>query len=178
MILGGASLISEWRARMTPFPAHLARAMVREYLSFHPYWCAGMLAVRGRVQREGEVAALVAAGWEPDTQGYSHSDLVRLNVSELRFEIDVTRRRLQRIYHVPVNWFCYPSGYYDPTVIAAVRAAGYIGATTVIPGWARRTDDQFTLPRLRVLSGTSPQALLALITSSENDPIPPPSYGN
>ena len=43
---------------------------------------------------------------------------------------------LQRRYHVPVNWFCYPSGHYDATVVAAVKAAGYAGSTTVVPGWA------------------------------------------
>ena len=60
---------------------------------------------------------------------------------------------------MPVNWFCYPSGHYDPTVVAAVRAAGFVGSTTVVPGWAGPSTNSYTLPRLRVLGGTSPAAL-------------------
>ena len=83
---------------------------------------------------------------------------------------------LQQRYHVPVNWFCYPSGHYDATVIAAVKAAGYAGSTTVVPGWAHRQDDAYRLHRLRVLGGTSPAALLALIAGIRDDPAAPPSY--
>jgi len=34
------------------------------------------------------------------------------------------------MFHVPVNFFCYPAGRYDDAVIAAVQGAGYLGATT------------------------------------------------
>jgi hypothetical protein len=37
------------------------------------------------------------------------------------------------LFGVPANFFCYPSGRYDPTVIAAVRDAGYLAATTTRP---------------------------------------------
>ena len=83
---------------------------------------------------------------------------------------------LQQRYHVPVNWFCYPSGHYDATVIAAVKAAGYTGSTTVVPGWAHPGDDPYRLHRLRVLGGTSPAELLALITDIRDDAPAPPSY--
>jgi peptidoglycan/xylan/chitin deacetylase (PgdA/CDA1 family) len=76
-----------------------------------------------------------------------------------------------------VNWFCYPSGHYDATVIDAVRAAGYVGSTTVIPGWAGPSNDPYRLPRLRVLGGTSPSALLAQIDTNRTASAPPGSYG-
>ena len=69
---------------------------------------------------------------------------------------------------MPVNWFCYPSGHYDATVIAAVKAAGFVGSTTVIPGWASGGEDPYRLPRLRVLGGTTPSGLLSQIASSES----------
>ncbi len=84
---------------------------------------------------------------------------------------------LQKRYGVPVNWFCYPSGHYDATVIAAVKAAGYVGSTTVIPGWANPSEDPYRLPRLRVLGGTSPTALLQQIAQYESAGSPPGSYG-
>lgn len=123
-----------------------------------------------------QVRALLVAGWELDTQGYSHADLSRVDAAQLRFQVATARRLLARRYHVPVHWFAYPSGRYNPTVVAAVRTAGYRGATTVVPGWARASDDPYALPRLRVLRGTSPRALLAEIAAARNAPPPPAAY--
>jgi peptidoglycan/xylan/chitin deacetylase (PgdA/CDA1 family) len=126
---------------------------------------------------EAQVRGLLAAGWELDTQGISHADLITLDAAELRYQVASARHLLQQRYGVPVNWFCYPSGHYNPTVIAAVRAAGFEGSTTVIPGWATRADDPFALPRLRVLGGTSPSALLAQIAAAQSAAAPAESYG-
>ena len=89
----------------------------------------------------------------------------------------VARSVVQQRYHVPVNWFCYPSGHYDPTVVAAVKAAGYEGSTTVMPGWAHPSEDPYRLHRLRVLGGTSPSALLAQLAGSREAGPAPVSYG-
>jgi peptidoglycan/xylan/chitin deacetylase (PgdA/CDA1 family) len=127
---------------------------------------------------EAQVRGLLSAGWELDTQGISHADLIRLDAAGLHREIDTARQMLRQRYGVPVNWFCYPSGHYDSTVLAAVREAGFVGSTTVVPGWASRSDDPYRLPRLRVLGGTSPSALLAQIASAESSSPPPSSYGS
>ena len=126
---------------------------------------------------EPEVKAMVSAGWELDTQGISHADLISLDPSALHYQVATARAIIRHRYDVPVNWFCYPSGHYNATVIAAVRAAGYIGSTTVIPGWAGPSSDSYTLPRLRVLGGTSPSALLDQIASTRTASAPPASYG-
>ncbi len=124
-----------------------------------------------------QVAELVGGGWELDTQGVSHADLIALGPVALREQVASARAQVQRRYHVPVNWFCYPSGHYNSTVIAEVKAAGYVGSTTVVPGWATPAQDPYRLPRLRVLGGTSPRALLAEIAAIRPDPPPPASYG-
>lgn len=125
---------------------------------------------------EGQVRGLLAAGWELDTQGFSHADLIKLDPEQLRYQVAVARETLQRRYHVPVNWFCYPSGHYDDAVVSEVRAAGYLGSTTVVPGWAQPDGDPYRMPRLRVLGGTEPQALLSLLAGIRNDPPAPSSY--
>jgi peptidoglycan/xylan/chitin deacetylase (PgdA/CDA1 family) len=126
---------------------------------------------------DAQVRSLLAAGWELDTQGISHADLITLAAPALRHQVADARRILQARYDVPVNWFCYPSGHYDPVVVAAVRAAGYVGSTTVVPGWSRPDEDPYRLPRIRVLAGTSPAALLALIARDRSDAVPTNSYG-
>jgi peptidoglycan/xylan/chitin deacetylase (PgdA/CDA1 family) len=123
-----------------------------------------------------EIHGLLAAGWELDTQGISHASLITLDARALREQVLVARDTLQRRYHIPVNWFCYPSGLYDPTVEAAVKAAGYTGATTVVPGWAHPHEDSYRLHRLRVLGGTTAQQLLAFVQSTREEPPAPTSF--
>jgi peptidoglycan/xylan/chitin deacetylase (PgdA/CDA1 family) len=123
-----------------------------------------------------EIRGLVAAGWELDTQGFSHADLITLSAASLHYEVAVSRQVLQRRFHVPVNWFCYPSGHYDARVVAEVAAAGYEGSTTVVPGWAHPGEDSYRLHRLRVLGGTSGPELLSLLAATRADPAAPSSY--
>ena len=59
---------------------------------------------------------------------------------------------LQRRFQVPARFFCYPAGRYDARVIAAVRAVGYLGATTTRYGLAR-SDAPYELARVRVEGG-------------------------
>jgi peptidoglycan/xylan/chitin deacetylase (PgdA/CDA1 family) len=125
---------------------------------------------------DSQVRALLAAGWELDTQGISHADLITLGPGQLDYQVAVARQILRRRYGVPINWFCYPSGHYDAAVIGAVRAAGFEGSTTVVPGWASRSEDPYRLPRLRVLGGTTPAELLAQIADAQRSAPTPPSY--
>ncbi len=139
------------------------------------------LQVEGLSPSEGgltdsQVRSLIDAGWELGTNGVSQPDLTTLDSTQLSDEITTARQTLRDRYGVPVNWFSYPSGRYDPTVTAAVRAAGFVGSTTIIAGWASPQSDRFRLPRLQVLSGTTPAALLAQIASSEQDTSAPAAY--
>jgi peptidoglycan/xylan/chitin deacetylase (PgdA/CDA1 family) len=120
-----------------------------------------------------QVRRLIAAGWELDAEGNSQPDLTVLPSSQLRNEVATERQTLRSRYTVPVNWFCYPSGRYNTTVTAAVRAAGFVGSTTLVPGWASPRGDRFRLPRLQVVGGTSPSALTSQIASAERSTSAP-----
>lgn len=139
------------------------------------------LQVNGLPPSEGglsdaQIRGLISAGWELDTQGLTHTDLVTVGAAQLTDEILTARRTLRSRYGVPVNWFSYPSGDYNATVLAAVKAAGYVGATTVNPGWASPHQDRFRLPRLVVSGGTTPSQLLAQIASAKTTTSIPSTY--
>lgn len=104
---------------------------------------------------------LVGAGWELDDHTFTHPDLTRVDPVRLQHEIAGSRSFLQREYHQPVPFFCYPSGRYDATVVAAVRAAGFLGATTTNYGLARPEQGLFTLHRVRVSAGDGVAGLAA-----------------
>ena len=136
---------------------------------------SGLPPSQGGLSRR-QVRLMIRDGWELDTQGYSHADLITLDAAQLRFQVAVARRRLRERYHVAVDWFCYPSGHYDASVIAAVRAAGFRGSTTVTKGWASPREDPYTLPRLEVLAGTSPATLVDEIAAIAGNAPPGPHY--
>lgn len=92
---------------------------------------------------------LIAGGWELAAHTIDHPDLRTLDDARLRKEVAGSRVALQRMFGVPVAFFCYPAGRYDARVVAAVRAAGYLGATTTDPGLAT-AGELFTLKRIRV----------------------------
>jgi peptidoglycan/xylan/chitin deacetylase (PgdA/CDA1 family) len=99
-----------------------------------------------------QVRALIAAGWEIDAHTVTHADLPPLGAAQLRAEVAGSRADLRKEFGQPVDFFCYPVGHYDRRVIAAVRAAGYLGATTETPGVARPSE-AYTLPRIRMDKG-------------------------
>jgi peptidoglycan/xylan/chitin deacetylase (PgdA/CDA1 family) len=107
-----------------------------------------------------EVRRLIAAGWEIDAHTISHVDLTRLDPAALRREVAGSRTRLRRMFGQRVDFFCYPLGHYDARVVAAVRAAGYRGATTEDPGLARPAR-RFRLPRIRLALGDGAAQLAA-----------------
>jgi peptidoglycan/xylan/chitin deacetylase (PgdA/CDA1 family) len=126
---------------------------------------------------DAQVRGMIAAGWELDTQGMTHYDLISASPSRLHHEVFTARQELRQRYGVPVNWFAYPSGHYNASVITALKGAGFIGSMTVNPGWARPSQDPFRLPRVRVNGGTSPSALLQEISSAESAAPSPSTYG-
>jgi peptidoglycan/xylan/chitin deacetylase (PgdA/CDA1 family) len=95
---------------------------------------------------------LIAAGWEIDAHTLTHPDLRYVDDAALRREVAGSRAEIRRRFGVPAEFFCYPAGRYDERVVAAVRAAGYRGATTVEFGLAR-SSEPFTLARVRINAG-------------------------
>ena len=115
------------------------------------------LQVRNLIVRK--VRELLAAGWEVDAHTFTHPDLTHVGAAQLWREVDGSRRAIQRTYGIPVDFFCYPAGRYDAAVLAAVRRAGYRGATTTQLGLARPAAP-YTLSRVRVSNGETPEALI------------------
>lgn len=134
------------------FDGHYRRA--RPILARHGWSGTLNLALShiGAELSRAEIRALLAANWELDSHTLSHAHLPGLSATRLRADVSDSRRILRRDFHVPVNFFCYPAGAYDTRVVAAVRAAGYQGATTTEYDLASRSEP-FTMDRIRISRG-------------------------
>jgi len=110
------------------------------------------------------VRKLLAAGWELDAHTLTHPDLTTVDAARLREEVTGSRGAIRKMFHVPVNFFCYPAGRYNDAVVAAVQQAGYLGATTTNYGLAR-PGDLYTLARVRVNGSDSVKAFAAKLAA-------------
>lgn len=138
----------------------------------------GRIGVPGGLTPD-QIRDLVQHGWEVDDHTVTHPDLTTLSPGRLQEEIVGAAERIRREFGVPARFFCYPAGHYNPAVVAAVRAAGFLGATTTWPGDAYPpTQGYFTLDRIRVDRGESPARLLAVLAqyAAELPPPPPPAF--
>jgi peptidoglycan/xylan/chitin deacetylase (PgdA/CDA1 family) len=107
---------------------------------------------------------LLRHDWELDSHTMTHLALPGLSASALTYQVNHSRSVLRHLFHVPVDFFCYPAGAYDGRAIAAVRAAGYQAATSTEDGLAR-WNDPWTLDRVRINSGDGVTGLASHLRS-------------
>jgi len=119
----------------------------------------GRLGARGGLTT-AQVRTLLAQGWELASHSLTHPDLTKVGATRLAREVSGSRSMLRRLFGVAVNFFCYPYGRTDAAATAAVRRAGYTGATTAHHGVAGPHTDRFALPRIGVGPKDTPARLL------------------
>ncbi|MCE5254754.1 MAG: polysaccharide deacetylase family protein [Actinomycetia bacterium] len=93
---------------------------------------------------------MFAAGMSIQSHSVSHPDLTGVSDERLRSEVSDSRGAIAEITGEPGYVFCYPAGSYDPRVVAAVRAAGYVMAVTTDKGAPLSPDSVFEITRTRV----------------------------
>ncbi|SEM60734.1 Polysaccharide deacetylase [Syntrophus gentianae] len=67
-------------------------------------------------------------GFEICCHSMTHPYLTSLTSSQLDWEIKASKDLLEKIFSKHVSGFCYPFNDYNDSVLAAVRAAGYLWA--------------------------------------------------
>ena len=67
----------------------------------------------------------------------------------LHAEVAESKHVLEQHVGYVVNWFAYPYGAFNDAVISEVKQAGFIGATTTIPGAWQYQSRFFYIPRYR-----------------------------
>jgi peptidoglycan/xylan/chitin deacetylase (PgdA/CDA1 family) len=110
------------------------------------------------------IRRLIHAGWEIDAHSLTHRDLTALPDPQLEHEVLGSKGEIRRLFHVPVDFFCYPAGRYNARVVAAVRRSGYLGATTTEYGLARPSD-AYTLDRIRIDGGDGVRGFVSKLTA-------------
>lgn len=111
---------------------------------------------RGWGLKRWMVTKMIRRAWELDCHTATHAALPGLTQRLLVKEVARPRLFLRRTFHVPVNFFAYPSGLYDLGVVRFVRTAGFLGAVTTQPRFAAPSEP-YTLGRIQILRSDSLQ---------------------
>ena len=128
-----------------------------------------------RYMTTDEVRAIDSAGMEVAAHTMHHVDLTKASAAQLTLEVLGSRNVLEQITGHPVLDFCYPSGMYNATVIAAIERAGFLSATTEVPGTAHGWADRLTWTRVRVPGGERLEQFVTSLGQPEPTITPSPS---
>ena len=82
---------------------------------------------------------------EIGSHGMTHRNLTKLQPHELRYELEVSKRMLEKIIEKPINSFAYPYGYFNSDIIEAVRSYGYSNARSFVQGNSKIDSELFAL---------------------------------
>ncbi len=97
-----------------------------------------------------QIRELSDAGIQFGSHSLTHPDLTGLEPGALTAEVRDSKKRIEDRIGCEVRHFCYPFGAQSPTVVDAVREAGYTSACTTRRAAVREGEDAFLLPRLSV----------------------------
>jgi predicted dehydrogenase len=103
-----------------------------------------------------EVAELAANGVTVASHGWDHVSLASLDAPQLAFQLQHSRRELERRLGTRVDAFAYPFGTqrdFSPMTERAVADAGYTLAFTAQHGAVRTGANRHALPRIKVEGG-------------------------
>ena len=69
-------------------------------------------------------------------------------IASPKYEIETSKKDLERIINDPVVSFCYPDGSFDEQAIRLVKEAGFKSATTTHRGFETSQSNRYFAPRI------------------------------
>lgn len=97
-----------------------------------------------------QLEEMSAAGMDIQAHTLTHPHLRELAPSEAMKEISESKQILETRLGKPVVALAYPYGEYNTSIIDMLKRAGFASAVTLAAGFNQRTDELFTLHRIRV----------------------------
>jgi hypothetical protein len=121
-----------------------------------------------------QVQVIDQSGVEVAAHTMHHVNLTRSSPAGLVLEVQGSRNALEQIVGHPVLDFCYPSGQYNATVIAATQQAGFQSATTELPGTRHTWANRLVWSRVRVNGGEKLEQFASSLEQPEPTISAPP----
>jgi peptidoglycan/xylan/chitin deacetylase (PgdA/CDA1 family) len=83
----------------------------------------------------------------------NHKDLTKLSAEEASFEISESKKILENLFDIPIDYFAYPGGAMNAELVELVKKTGYKAAVSVLSPAINTKEDRFWLFR-NIYSGS------------------------
>lgn len=97
-----------------------------------------------------EILEMKEHGIEFGSHGHTHSNLAEISEREQAFELEESKRVLEKELNQEINAFSYPFGIFNESILGITGRSGYSLAFTTRPGKNNSGDDLFRLKRIIV----------------------------
>jgi len=102
-----------------------------------------------------EIKELIKSGWTIGSHGLTHCDFNSLSSTISAREISQSRQILEKKYSIPVNYFAYPKGRYDNSIMSLTQQAGYKLGLSMDDGLISSFTNQYAIPRVGIVRNMS-----------------------
>lgn len=97
------------------------------------------------------------------SHGVHHYHLISLSTQALNSEIIESKKVLQNLLGIPINFLAYPYGSVNTHVIEQVKNAGYMGAVGTWPSKTQSEGTIYNMPRLRIGGNITLENFISLL---------------
>ncbi|MEA1926201.1 MAG: polysaccharide deacetylase family protein, partial [Patescibacteria group bacterium] len=111
-----------------------------------------------------EILELKKNGWEIGSHGATHGDFEKMGRGELENEIAGSKKKLEEKLGFAIDYFAYPKGVYDKTILDLVASAGYKLAFSMDDGSIFFQTNRYTIPRIGINKSHSSGEFLAVFS--------------
>jgi peptidoglycan/xylan/chitin deacetylase (PgdA/CDA1 family) len=129
------------------FQFHAILFLVADLIGRTNEWEQRECEARELLMDQAQVREWLAAGHEIGSHTCTHPFLARLSTHRAGEEITASRKKIEDLFGVPVEHFCYPYGEWNETLRDLVADAGYKTACTTEPGVNGPADSRLALKR-------------------------------
>ncbi|MBI4620557.1 MAG: polysaccharide deacetylase family protein [Desulfobacterales bacterium] len=97
-----------------------------------------------------EILEMKEHGIEFGSHGHTHSNLTEISEREQAFELEESKRVLEKELNQKIKAFSYPFGIFNESTLGIIGRSGYCAAFTTKPGKNNLGDDLFRVKRIMV----------------------------
>ena len=110
--------------------------------------------MRRKFSKEDKIQILQEGTVNGGAHTKTHPRLTRISPDKAFNEIAASKKDLENLLGININFFAYPYGDFNEEVAALVKKAGFLGACITKTGIVKRGADFFALKRVAIRHNT------------------------
>ena len=114
---------------------------------------------------EDQIKEMSDHNMEFGSHSMSHFDMGNMEKTQIKYEIEESKKILEEITGKEIESFCYPAGKYSTSVIEELNNTGYKSAVTTKYGFYSFTESPYEIKRIRINYSDSLDVFVSRITN-------------